>query len=50
MVVSYRCLSHVRDRAREGTVSYETAPVDAPAEGNVLTCCSKPRDNIVIDL
>jgi ferredoxin-NADP reductase/MOSC domain-containing protein YiiM len=34
----------------EGTVSYEPAPVDAPAEGNVLTCCSKPRDNIVIDL
>jgi ferredoxin len=34
----------------EGTVSYEPAPIDAPADGNVLTCCSKPRGDIVIDL
>jgi ferredoxin-NADP reductase len=34
----------------EGTVSYEPAPIDAPAEGNVLTCCSKPQRDIVIDL
>ena len=34
----------------EGTVSYEPAPIDAPADGNVLTCCSKPRNDVVIDL
>ncbi len=34
----------------EGTVSYEPAPIDAPADGNVLTCCSKPTGDIVIDL
>jgi ferredoxin-NADP reductase/MOSC domain-containing protein YiiM len=34
----------------EGTVSYEPAPIDAPAEGNVLTCCSKPHGDVVIDL
>jgi ferredoxin-NADP reductase len=34
----------------EGTVSYEPAPIDAPADGNVLTCCSKPHGDIVIDL
>ncbi|MGA8433320.1 MAG: MOSC and FAD-binding oxidoreductase domain-containing protein [Methyloceanibacter sp.] len=34
----------------EGTVSYEPAPIDAPADGNVLTCCSKPHSDIVIDL
>jgi ferredoxin-NADP reductase/MOSC domain-containing protein YiiM len=34
----------------EGTVSYEPAPIDAPADGNVLTCCSKPNGNVVIDL
>jgi ferredoxin-NADP reductase/MOSC domain-containing protein YiiM len=34
----------------EGTVSYEPAPIDAPAEGNVLTCCSKPHGDVSIDL
>jgi ferredoxin-NADP reductase/MOSC domain-containing protein YiiM len=34
----------------EGSVSYEPAPIDAPADGNVLTCCSKPRSDVVIDL
>ena len=34
----------------EGTMSYEPAPIDAPADGNVLTCCSKPERDIVIDL
>jgi ferredoxin-NADP reductase len=34
----------------ERTVSYEPAPIDAPAEGNVLTCCSKPHGDVIIDL
>jgi len=34
----------------EGSVSYDPAPIDAPADGNVLTCCSKPRSDVVIDL
>jgi ferredoxin-NADP reductase/MOSC domain-containing protein YiiM len=34
----------------DGTVSYEPAPIDAPADGNVLTCCSKPRTDVIIDL
>jgi ferredoxin len=34
----------------EGTVSYEPAPIDAPADGNVLTCCSKPLGDVVVDL
>jgi len=34
----------------EGTVSYEPAPIDTPADGNVLICCSKPQGNIAIDL
>ncbi len=34
----------------EGTVSYAPAPIDAPADGNVLTCCSKPHGDVVIDL
>lgn len=33
-----------------GAVSYLPAPVDAPAEGNVLICCSRPQSDIVIDL
>jgi ferredoxin-NADP reductase/MOSC domain-containing protein YiiM/ferredoxin len=33
-----------------GTVSYRPDPIDAPAEGNVLICCSRPESDIVIDL
>jgi ferredoxin-NADP reductase/MOSC domain-containing protein YiiM len=33
-----------------GTVSYRPEPLDAPAEGNVLICCSQPRDGVVVDL
>ncbi|WFU69591.1 MOSC and FAD-binding oxidoreductase domain-containing protein [Bradyrhizobium sp. CB2312] len=33
-----------------GTVSYAPDPLDAPAEGNVLICCSQPQSDIVIDL
>ncbi|MEP7191810.1 MAG: MOSC domain-containing protein [Actinomycetota bacterium] len=34
-----------------GTVSYNPAPVDLPASGNVLVCCAVPdSDDVVIDL
>ncbi|MBX5184177.1 MOSC domain-containing protein [Rhizobium sp. NZLR5] len=33
-----------------GSVDYRPDPVDAPADGNVLICCSKPKGDIVIDL
>lgn len=33
-----------------GTVGYRPDPIDAPAAGNVLICCSRPREDIVIDL
>ena len=33
-----------------GTISYRPDPIDAPAEGNVLICCSQPQGDIVIDL
>ena len=33
-----------------GAVGYWPDPVEPPADGNVLICCSKPRDDIVIDL
>jgi hypothetical protein len=33
-----------------GTVRYDPAPVDDPAEGSVLLCCSQPRDGLVLDL
>ncbi len=33
-----------------GTVAYRPDPIDPPAEGNVLICCSKPQGDIVIDL
>jgi ferredoxin-NADP reductase/MOSC domain-containing protein YiiM len=33
-----------------GTVAYAPDPVDAPADGNVLICCSQPRRDLVLDL
>ena len=33
-----------------GTVSYSPDPVDDPTEGDVLICCSQPRDDLVLDL
>ena len=33
-----------------GSVIYQPDPLDAPAEGNVLICCSRPQDDVVIDI
>jgi ferredoxin-NADP reductase/MOSC domain-containing protein YiiM len=33
-----------------GSVDYDPAPLDPPAQGNVLTCCSRPRGDVVIDI
>jgi ferredoxin-NADP reductase/MOSC domain-containing protein YiiM len=33
-----------------GTVHYQPDPLEAPASGNLLICCSKPQDEVVIDL
>ena len=33
-----------------GQVAYKPEPLQAPAEGNVLICCCKPQDEIVLDL
>jgi ferredoxin len=33
-----------------GAVRYDPEPLDAPAKGNVLICCSRPRGDAVIDI
>ena len=33
-----------------GSVEYPIEPVEPPADGNVLICCSKPKGDIVVDL
>jgi len=33
-----------------GDVDYSPEPLDAPAVGNLLICCSRPRDDVVLDL
>ena len=33
-----------------GTVAYRPEPLDRPADGNVLVCCSQPLRDVVIDL
>jgi ferredoxin len=33
-----------------GRVNYQPDPLDAPAEGNVLICCSRPEGDVEVDL
>jgi ferredoxin len=33
-----------------GTVGYAPEPVDQPADGSALICCSQPREALVLDL
>jgi ferredoxin-NADP reductase len=33
-----------------GTVGYSPEPVDDPADGSALICCSQPRDGLILDL
>jgi ferredoxin-NADP reductase len=33
-----------------GSVAYDPDPIDPPAEGNVLICCSRPKGDVVVDI
>ena len=33
-----------------GSVSYQPEPIERPAAGNILICCSRPDGNIAVDL
>ncbi|WP_319684421.1 MOSC and FAD-binding oxidoreductase domain-containing protein [Streptomyces sp. AK02-01A] len=33
-----------------GAVDYSPEPIDEPADGNALICCSSPMDSVVLDL
>ena len=33
-----------------GSVDYQLEPLERPADGNVLLCCSQPRDEVTLDL
>jgi ferredoxin-NADP reductase len=33
-----------------GAVTYQPNPLDPPADGNVLICCSRPQGDVVIDI
>jgi ferredoxin-NADP reductase/MOSC domain-containing protein YiiM/ferredoxin len=33
-----------------GTLDYDPEPVEAPADGSALICCSQPHDDVVLDL
>jgi ferredoxin-NADP reductase/MOSC domain-containing protein YiiM/ferredoxin len=33
-----------------GSVAYEPEPLEPPAQGNLLICCARPQDDVVIDL
>ncbi|HVU46241.1 MAG TPA: MOSC and FAD-binding oxidoreductase domain-containing protein [Terracidiphilus sp.] len=46
MGVCHTCESGLID----GTVSYDPEPLDRPAEGNLLICCSTPKTAVELDL
>jgi MOSC domain-containing protein YiiM/ferredoxin-NADP reductase len=33
-----------------GSVNYQPDPLDPPAKGNVLICCARPQEDVVIDI
>ena len=33
-----------------GAVSYDPPLIDPPADGNVLVCCARPLEEVVVDL
>jgi hypothetical protein len=33
-----------------GGLGYNPDPVEPPADGSALICCSQPRDDVVLDL
>ena len=39
-----------RRRSSPATVDYDPEPVEPPADGSALICCSRPRDDVVLDL
>ena len=52
--VRWSCRSGVCHTCESGLVSgavdYAPRPLDSPAEGNLLVCCSRPTGDLVIDL
>ena len=50
VVVPDRGVSQLRERPGVGEVVYGPEPLDQPAEGNLLVCCSQPLRDVVIDL
>ena len=52
--VRWSCRTGVCHRCESGLVAgavhYEPDPLESPASGNVLICCSQPRGDVVIDL
>jgi ferredoxin-NADP reductase/MOSC domain-containing protein YiiM len=52
--VRWSCRTGVCHNCESGLVSgevvYEPEPLDKPADGNVLVCCSQPTRDVVIDL
>jgi ferredoxin-NADP reductase/MOSC domain-containing protein YiiM/ferredoxin len=33
-----------------GSVAYSPAPIDPPADGNILICCAQPQADLILDL
>jgi ferredoxin len=33
-----------------GSVKHDPEPREPPADGNLLTCCSRPREEVIIDI
>ena len=33
-----------------GSIDYGPEPVDPPADGDLLICCSRPRTDVIVDL
>jgi ferredoxin len=54
VLVRWACRTGVCHNCESGLVSgavvYDPEPLDKPADGNLLVCCSQPSSDVVIDL
>jgi hypothetical protein len=41
---------HCETTLIEGALDYDPDPVEPPADGSALICCSQPREDVVLDL
>jgi hypothetical protein len=49
VITDHRC-HNCESGLLAGAVAYSPEPVEPPADGNLLICCSQPHGDVILDL